>query len=470
MLLQTQEQRLQAKADPQMILANALLNMSCLELTQAVQQEAADNPALEHDDEDLCSGCQAPQEQCAVCVLKRTDGYRNFQEYRCTGDEGYSFHDPEDDDIDPVSLAPEGYTLQDHLNWQIGAIIDEADAAIAEYLICNIDDGGYLRCDLSEAAEACHVSLDRVERVLHAVQSLDPPGVGARDPRECLLLQLAALRQDGADVALPECIVRDHWSELIAHRYGQMARSLSVPTECVERAVHFIRTRLFPYPGSRVRPSWCKTAHKNTPGVKPDVAIVRDKNGSFAVQVLEHEGTNVRVSPSYVRLWQEMQRNPRAYSEAERRTVMESLSRAQMFMRGMEQRKELLRKVAETILEEQYPFFLSESPEDLLPLTQSKIASLLHVHESTVSRGVADKYIQLPSGQVVSFRFFFGKALSAKHMVKVIVENEDPACPYSDQQISDILKSLGYEVARRTVLKYREELNILSSRQRCVLR
>jgi len=467
MLVQAQEQRIQAKPDPQMILANTLLGMSCLELAQAVQQEIADNPALETED-DICSSCTAPGELCAGCV--------RGPETPSDALGAYSWRDaaissaPDAETVDPVSLVPERVTLRDHLLWQVGTAVDEEDREIAEHLICAVDDNGYLRADLAEIASACRTTPEHVQQVLIGVQALDPPGVAARDLRECLLLQLDAMASDGSDVAVPTSIVRDYWPEMVARRYAYIARRIGVRLDDVEDAVAFIRRNLTPYPGAAFRPAWDKDRHKQIPGVKPDVIVHKDHDGQFRVEVVEYESSSIHVSPSYVQLWRDMQRNPHVYNQGDKEHVGELLSRAHMFIRGLEQRRELLRKVAECIIEEQRPFFLSGSPEDLRPLTQCRLAALLHVHESTISRGVADKYMQLPNGDLVSFRYFFGKALSAKHMVKVIVQQEDPTAPYSDQQISEILKHMGYAVARRTVLKYREEMNILSSRHRALAR
>ncbi|MGQ9524847.1 MAG: RNA polymerase factor sigma-54 [Armatimonadota bacterium] len=467
MLVQVQEQRIQAKPDPQMILANSLLGMSCLELTQAVLQEIADNPALETED-DMCSSCTAPGELCPGCV--------NGPEAPTDAPNAHSWRDvptsaSSDDEIaDPVALIPERITLRDHLLFQLGTVVDEADREIAEHLVCAVDDNGYLKADLAELAAICRTTVSHVERVLSAVQSLDPPGVAARDLRECLLLQLDTIASDGGDVLVPISIVRDYWPEMVARRYAYIARKIGVKLDDVEAAVAFIRKTLTPYPGASFRPAWDKDRHKAVPGVKPDVIVLRDRDGQFCVEVIEYEASSIRISPSYVQLWREMQKHPHVYTEGDREHVAQLLSRAHMFVRGLEQRRELLRKVAECIVEEQRPFFESGCPEDLRPLTQCRLAALLHVHESTISRGVADKYMQLPNGDLVSFRFFFGKALSAKHMVKIIVQQEDPTAPYSDQQISDILKHLGYAVARRTVMKYREEMSILSSRHRALAR
>jgi RNA polymerase sigma-54 factor len=139
-----------------------------------------------------------------------------------------------------------------------------------------------------------------------------------------------------------------------------------------------------------------------------------------------------------------------------------------MFLRSLGQRKELLLRVTECLMEEQEDFFRTQNPQTLQPLTQTKLAGVLRVHESTISRTVADKFIQLPDGDVLPFSYFFGRSTSLKGEVAALIADEDPASPLSDQKISDLLNARGFQVARRTVMKYREELNILSTRQRAI--
>jgi RNA polymerase sigma-54 factor len=165
-----------------------------------------------------------------------------------------------------------------------------------------------------------------------------------------------------------------------------------------------------------------------------------------------------------------MRDRPDTFGSAEKKHVRDYLMRAQMFLKSIQDRRSILRQVSECILSEQERYLRTEQEEDMLPLTQSQLSTFLRVHESTVSRAVAEKFIQLPSGRVVALSYFFDRALCHRKLVANVVASEDPAHPYSDQEISDILRRRGVSIARRTVMKYREEMNILSSRRRTRIR
>jgi RNA polymerase sigma-54 factor len=191
-------------------------------------------------------------------------------------------------------------------------------------------------------------------------------------------------------------------------------------------------------------------------------------DGGFAVSVVDHERTQLHLNPTYTRLWRQMRKSPSSFPEAERKMLSEYWIRAQMFLRSLGQRKELLLRVTECLIEEQEEFFRTQGAQTLVPLTQTKLAGILRVHESTISRTVADKFMQLPDGDVLPFSYFFGRSTSVKQEVAALIAAEDPRNPLSDQKIADILNGGGYQIARRTVMKYREELNILSTRQRAM--
>jgi RNA polymerase sigma-54 factor len=245
-----------------------------------------------------------------------------------------------------------------------------------------------------------------------------------------------------------------------------IARHLKVPRAIAEQGVEWIRHSLSPYPGERFRTPWEHDRHRSGATVRPDVIITLSDDDGFAVSVVDHERTQLHLNPVYTRLWRQMQKNPRAFPEAERKMLSEYWVRAHMFLRSLGQRKELLLRVTECLLEEQEEYFRTQIPNTLAPLTQTKLAGILRVHESTISRTVADKFLQMPDGDVLPYNFFFGRATNIKQEVAALIAAEDPRNPLSDQKISDILNARGFCVARRTVMKYREELNILSTRQR----
>jgi RNA polymerase sigma-54 factor len=467
MLHQTQGQRLQQKADPQLLMTNRILQMSAMELQQQIVQEIAENPALEQSEEYPCNRCDIPGPQCAECPYYRAQMLSatpstDRDDYRS----GVESSAARDDEVDPISLIEDKQTLADHLTWQLRAVANPDDHLIGEYLIANIDANGYLNCTTAEAAADLRVPEEEVERVLRIVQALDPSGVGARSLQECLLLQIYALMAERRSPPLIDTIVRDYWKELSASKLKTIARGMRVRPEDVSDAVAFIRQNLSPYPGSMFRPPWDKTSHRSAQSVRPDVIVRLNEEGEPEIVVAENEALAVQINPRYIRMWGEMRERPHAYTEAERRHIHDYVARAQMFLKSLDDRKQILIQVVECIVDEQNRYFRTEREEDLASVTQTRVAGLLRVHESTVSRTVADKYLQMPSGQVVPLSYFFDRSANLRKLVQNVLAGENPSAPYSDQEISDILKSQGIIIARRTVMKYREEMNILSSRQR----
>jgi RNA polymerase sigma-54 factor len=230
--------------------------------------------------------------------------------------------------------------------------------------------------------------------------------------------------------------------------------------------VEWLRGNLSPYPGNQFRPSWDRGVDRETQTIRPDVLVSIDEDGSLRIDIPREDLPAVYVSPYYAQLMIEMRDRPDAFEATERKHVRDYLQRAQMFLKSVQDRSSILRQVAECIISEQERYLFSENEEDMLPITQSQLATFLRVHESTVSRAVAEKFMQLPSGRVVPMNHFFDRALSHRKLVANVVASENPSAPYSDQEISDILRRMGVQIARRTVMKYREEMNILSSRRR----
>lgn len=457
---QTQGQRLQQRADPQLLLTNRILQMSAMELRQCVTQELDENPALESADEQGCGNCDTPVLQCVDCPYApfrlKPDSPLARETAGAAGEE----------DVDPLARVAALPTLREHLLTQLRATAtDPRDFRVGEYLVALIDDDGYLRGSVEEACRALQVGSGVVEAVIALIQGFDPAGVGARSLQECLLIQARSLLAEGKAPRYVDRIIGDHWKELVSSKMRDIARRLRTSAEEVERTVDWLRHNLSPYPGSQYRPSWDRS-DRETQTIRPDVIVSVAEDGSLQIEIPREELPAVYVSPYYTQLWIEMRDRPEAFAATERKHVREYLQRAQMFLKSVQDRSSILRQVAECIVTEQERYLQTEQEEDMLPLTQSQLSTFLRVHESTVSRAVAEKFLQLPSGRVVPLHHFFDRALSHRKLVANVVASENPAHPYSDQEISDILRRMGVQIARRTVMKYREEMNILSSRRR----
>lgn len=354
--------------------------------------------------------------------------------------------------------------LREHLLWQAGiAPFDEIDAEIAAHLIDAVNEDGYLEDWESLAArvsELLGVDLKRVERVLAAVQDFDPPGVAARDLQECLCLQLAQFPEHTPLRAEALCLL-DASIALIARRdCGALARATGLAAQVVPEALALI-ARLQPHPGRPFQ------SHEND-YVAPDVSVAK-REGRWRVSLNPEHTPKLRVNRYYQGLIR------RADTSREQVTLKQHLTEARYFINSLEARNQTLLRVAQCIVEEQRAF-LEYGPEAMRPLVLRDIAERLGIHESTVSRATANKYLLTPRG-LYELKYFFSShvqttqggtcsATAIQAMLKRLITQEDPLRPLSDAALTDLLQQEGIRVARRTVAKYREALRIPPSHER----
>lgn len=448
-------------------MANSVLQLSSMELQQAIEQELVENPALEAEDEDPCSGCELSPFGCQDC---------NVQQQREFTDSDLSVHDlevsfdfasdPMDDEEDPIGRIQSDVTLIEHLRNQLRDTASGRIPEIADYLVNYINESGYLECDLLEITLELDATDEELLEAVALIQSLDPPGVGARDLRECMTIQLRYLTDEGKGNPTAERIIRDCWDEMIAQKVNRIARRLKIKPEQSRTALRFIRAKLNPYPAASFRPPWEQNASDSKNTVRPDIIVRRTATG-YDIEVVSNDHLSLSVNPYYRRMQSEMKNGKaKQYSEQDRKHITEYVERADLFIKNINQRRKTLRTIAKNIVEYQHGFLDTGSKLFLRPLTRVKIAETINMHESTVSRATANKYVQLPSQEVVSLDFFFNQSHSLTDMISQLVDREDPSHPLSDQELADILTERGIPVARRTIVKYREAQKILSSRQR----
>ncbi len=353
-------------------------------------------------------------------------------------------------------------TLPDYLRSQLSVtLIDDATRDAAESIIGNLDENGYLTCSLDEMASQGGHTPELMEAGLKAVQSLDPAGVGARDLRECLLLQIESANGKGG-VAWQ--IVSSHMRLLEMRQFKELARLLGRPQEHIDTAVAVIR-RLNPRPGMRYSSTGART-------VEPDVYFIRDGD-DFIIQMNEDELPTLRLNAQYRKM---LDRDQGATKEV-RDYVRERYSSAIQLMKNIEQRKHTILRVCEAIRRRQHEFLL-QGINALRPMMIKDVAEEVGVHPSTVSRAVANKYAHTPHG-VYELRYFFSEAVQGpsgsetpllllKRRVKKMIEEEDSKRPLTDDAITARLQAEGIDVTRRTVAKYREDMKIPSTHQRRV--
>ncbi|HWQ14723.1 MAG TPA: RNA polymerase factor sigma-54 [Roseiflexaceae bacterium] len=441
----------QMKASPALIALNNMLVLSSTELQQLVTRELEENPALDQvESEQLCVTCGRPLSGnlCVYC-LHEDDRLREARRSDVS--------DTPDDEFDPLVAVAAPVSLHESLRRDLHIALPERDHPIADYLVGCLDDQGYLDASVEEVADSLGVEVEQVERVLRRLQDIGPPGVGARNVQECLLLQIDRLERAGVCNPHVRQIVADYWQDLGEHRYSDIARALGISYDDVVAVRDFLRRYLRPFPldvGD--------TAGNNTPVVLPDV-IIHEDGGKLIVEVVESRQFSLCLNPFYQSLSQAVSAGQQEVTEAERQHMQTYISRARLFLTNLRQRRETIRRITEYLVERQEQF-LRHGVRYLEPLTRAEVAAALGVHESTVSRATANKYVQLPNRALVPFSTFFHASLSVKDLIQELIAKEQS--PLTDEQIVGVLRAHGYGLARRTVAKYRGQLGILPSHLR----
>ncbi len=461
------KQTLTQRIDPKLIQQNNILQLSQFELQQVIELELAENPALEVPEDDPCQGCDTPRALCIDCSFRKNaekdDADLSVHELEMLPVDVMGDPDAENDFIANIEAE---VSLQDHLRTVLRAVLPDDQYEIGEYIVSNINDAGYLDCELAEVAQELGRPLADIEAVLAIIQTFEPAGVGARDLQECMKIQLEGLKEDGQENPLVFTMVRDYWDDMIAKRVGRLARKLKVSQSEILEALAFVKSSLNPYPGNSFRTPWATRSNDHKSSVRPDVIVRRTVNG-FEIDVISHDHYGLTMNSHYRHAYAELKSGvEKHYSDDEKKHIVEFVERADLFMKNLNQRRRTLRLITKAVIEYQQGYLDTGSKIFVRPLTRTKVARAVNMHESTVSRATGSKYIQLPSEEVVPFDFFFDTSTSVKDLIGEMIGNEDPQNPLSDQGIADLLQERGLNVARRTVVKYREAQKILSSRQR----
>lgn len=475
---------------PQLQQAIRLLQLSTLDLKQEIQDALDSNLMLETEEEGLIREQQGPglngeEGSAAAPSQDATNDVNNEREIDV---ETPAIPDelPVDTawediyDSGPVSAtvnssnADEGneflnqqsrsQTLRDYLQWQLNlSTVSEVDAIIAALIVDSIDDDGYLGTSVEQIVEALddpETGVEEVEAVLHLIQSFDPPGVGARDLRESLMIQLRQLPHDTPYRSEAIALVRDFFELLATQDEAQIRRRMKLEGEDLAHTVRFIRT-LNPRPGTTVvieAPAY----------VEPDVFVFK-RNGRWLVELNSEAAPRLRVNADYASLIR------RADNSSDNTTLKNHLQEARWFIKSLQSRNDTLLKVATKIVEIQRGYF-EHGEEAMKPLVLRDIAEALEMHESTISRVTSQKYMYTPKG-TLEFKYFFSShvntasggeasATAIRALIKKLIAAEKPAKPLSDNKIASLLKDQGIQVARRTVAKYRESMAIPPSNER----
>jgi RNA polymerase sigma-54 factor len=456
---------------PSLQQAIKLLPLARLELQTYLAQEMQVNPVLEEavtqqeDEEyDAESEMKEAEEQAAEKEEKGKEGVNDTFDYEAffrdyfdlsytpfTSPEITEYPSFENTLVNPTSLSS-------HLEWQLGlSSPPEPINGIASEIIGNLDENGYLKVPLEEIAQTNGYEMKDVEKALDIVQHLDPIGVGARDLKECLMIQVHHYGYTGTPV---ETIITEHLDLLRNHNYNELAKKLKCSLDEVETWVDHVK-HLDPMPGlkfSSSRPQY----------VTPDVYVIK-VDGDYKI-LLDDDGIpKLRINPIYRRMMEESN-SPETIDY-----IKDKIKSALWLIKSIDQRQKTIYKVAESIVRHQRSF-LDYGIEFLKPLILKTVAEDIGMHESTVSRAVTNKYMHTPQG-VFEMKFFFHSSLSnsrgvdvsslsIKERLKKIIEAENPGKPLSDSEITSIFQKEGLKISRRTIAKYREDMKIPPSHQR----
>ncbi|MGH2514933.1 MAG: RNA polymerase factor sigma-54 [Ktedonobacterales bacterium] len=458
-------------ASPQLVAANHILALSSVELQALIHRELAENPAMEMEEIAVCPQCGRPLQgpRCLNCLQSQKedsrsatldrddymDDYGGWQRRSASGEE---------DEFDPTTRVPAQMSLAEHLTLSLQAQWSVKDAPVIEYLVGNLDEDGRLRCSVDEVVDLFDVDQERVEKMIRSLQAMEPVGVGARDLRECLLIQLTFLESQGVHQPFAREVISRFLTQLSEHKYGQVALALGTTTETIHEVSEFIKRNLNPFPARGYLGNNLSAGGDRTSTVLPDVIISKrlltDGTDTFDVEVVESKRYYLNLNSSYAQLYSDMGNRQAMLSDDERRHIQQYVSRAKLFISNINQRRQTLSKITKHIVRLQRDF-LDHGVRHLQPLTRARVALELGMHESTVSRATAAKYVMLPTGEVIPFSNFFVANLGVKDIIKDMIDTEEN--PLTDQELADMLRKRSIPVARRTVAKYREQLGILPS-------
>ncbi len=469
-LQQVQKQTQTLVLAPQLRQSLKILQAPAMDLRHAILEELQNNPAIEElampgvslearrDGSASADGREELDFKDNYKILQELD--EDWREYFAqeTGQNAYTSEDEERRQFFFDSLTSE-VSLQEHLMGQVK--LSEAPPEIVEaieLLVGSLDNRGYLASDVEEIARIGNLPASTVEKARRLLQVLDPPGLGSTGLRDCLLVQLELQGKGGTPAA---AIVRDHLDLLLRRRIPEISRKLGLTAGQVEQAVSAIAS-LDPAPGRRFSEDTNRV-------IIPDVKAEKD-NGNWLVTLNNDYIPRLRLSRVYKDIMAKGD-----VSGKEKQYLREKMRSGKFLISSIEQRQRTIERITWKILDMQKDFF-EKGAAQLRPLTMSRVAEEMGVHETTVSRALANKYIETPHG-VFPFKYFFtsgykragGEAVantSVKERIARIISAENPANPYSDQEIARQLGKENIKIARRTVAKYREELGILSTRMR----
>jgi RNA polymerase sigma-54 factor len=478
-LYQSTQLKQELKINPRLYQAMDLLYMPLLDLQQHIKQEMLNNPFLDLEEPAVSDEELATTEKDKEKEDQKDENEIDWEEILLDGFDtgGRRAEYEEREHFEPVTV--EARDLYDHLHDQLSHLrLTPRQVLIGEEIIGNIDETGYLTCSADQIRTSLNqwiaderaidegtgepyttMDLDEVEHMIATVQAFDPPGIAARNLRECLLLQL---RDANDENTLAYALVDQFFDQLINHRRSEVSKELGITPKEVQAAEDQI-AKLDPKPG-------LKYAAPADDYITPDL-IVDKIDGDYLVFLNDTNLPRLRLSKTY----RDIARDKNKYKGENKEFISSKLNSANWMIQAIEQRRQTMLKVMNFIVDRQREFF-EKGVQYLRPLTLREVAEVINMHESTVSRVTNEKYVQTPRG-VLPLKYFFSSGLSTtsgedvsargiKARIRKLVDDENSRKPLTDQAIVNILREEGVQIARRTVAKYRDQLGILSARMR----
>jgi RNA polymerase sigma-54 factor len=473
-------QSLQQKLSPQQIQFIKLLQVPTAELENRIEEELEINPALE-EGEDQEAPAESTNEEDTREESSGSEEEIDIKDYLRDDDySGYKMQGDGDDDEDREMPIPGATSLHEQLMSQLDFLgLDERQYAIGKQLIGSIESDGYIRRDLEAIvndlafSQGIETTFEEVESILKRIQTFDPPGIAARSLQECLLLQLD--RMDNGhdiDVAVAKKIISECFEEFTKKHYAKIQKKLDTEDEEFIRDAIDLIIKLNPKPGGGSTATMAKNQY-----IIPDF-ILTNNNGKLELALNSRNAPELRISRSYTEMF-------KAYDKSDKRDkklkeavtfVKQKLDAAKWFIDAIKQRQHTLLRTMKAIVDFQYDYFLEGDETKLRPMILKDIASMINMDISTVSRVASSKAVQTDFG-IFPLKYFFSEGISTdsgeevssrevKQIIKDIIEAEDKDKPLSDDKLEKILNDKGYNIARRTVAKYREQLNIPVARLR----
>lgn len=440
-----------------------LLSLTNAELQQQIEAELAANPALELVEKHHCPVCHRPLVSggiCPICSRPTTESVEEPVVFISPRDDFYTHSDRSTEDYPDEPISPMVDDLPTYVLKQIAADLAPGQRGIAAYLLTHLDEDGFLTTSILEVARYLHVPLAQVEAVRQMIQRADPVGVGSNSPKEALLVQLDVLQEQKTVPDLAWKIVTEGMDLLSRHQLGDLAKQLGANLSRVQQAARFITENLNPFPG---RAHWGDVRQPSGSAEQvyhqPDIIISHlngDENNPLVVEIIMPLAGMLRVNPMY--------KQALTQTTADTRENMRTdLEKASLFIKCLQQRNHTMQRMMFRLVMLQRDYIL-RGETHLKPFTRARLSEELEVHESTISRAVSGKSVQLPSRRIVPLASFFDRSLNVRTILKNFIDEETR--PLSDSELAELLSEQGFSVARRTVAKYRAMEGILPAHLR----